>query len=194
MYCPTYPKKSIWILCLCLFFSLTGMAAAWAQKASLSGIVVTVTEKQIYVSTAIKNAFSKEMEEALKNGIPATFSFDFRLENSRKIWPDKTLSAKKATHSMTYDPLKGKYRVTRSWEKKDKPFITASFEEARDRMCKIQGMRLTRTKKLKKGGSYLVKGKAELEKISLPLYLHYVLFFVSFWDVETDWETVAFTY
>jgi len=36
--------------------------------------------------------------------------------------------------------------------------------------------------------------KAELEKVRLPLYLHYVLFFVSLWDFETDWYTVDFIY
>jgi hypothetical protein len=28
----------------------------------------------------------------------------------------------------------------------------------------------------------------------LPFYLHYVLFFLSFWDFETDWYTVDFIY
>ena len=36
--------------------------------------------------------------------------------------------------------------------------------------------------------------KAELEKVRLPLYLHYVLFFVSLWDFETDWFTIDFIY
>ena len=35
---------------------------------------------------------------------------------------------------------------------------------------------------------------AELNKIQLPLYLHYVFFFLSLWDFETDWHSVDFRY
>jgi hypothetical protein len=35
---------------------------------------------------------------------------------------------------------------------------------------------------------------AQLDKIRLPFYLHYVLFFVSLWDFETDWYAVDFRY
>jgi hypothetical protein len=108
------------------------------------------------------------------------------------MWFDNAIAEKKETHVLIYDPLKGKYSVSRSWED-NKPFVTDSFEEASDRMCRIEGLRLTRAKKLKKGASYLVKARAELDKIELPLYLHHVLFFVSYWDVETRWQTVSFT-
>ncbi|WP_353806870.1 DUF4390 domain-containing protein [Desulfobacter sp.] len=36
--------------------------------------------------------------------------------------------------------------------------------------------------------------KAELEKVTLPLWLHYIFFFVSYWDFETDWYVINFTY
>ena len=48
--------------------------------------------------------------------------------------------------------------------------------------------------KLEKGEEYQVQIKGELSKVTLPLYLHYILFFVSFWDFETDWHTVDFIY
>jgi len=35
---------------------------------------------------------------------------------------------------------------------------------------------------------------AELDKIRLPLYLHYVFFFLSLWDFETDWYAVDFLF
>ena len=189
----TCANKSVRMICLVLcLFMMTG-AIGFAQETTLSDIVVDFTKTKVLFSTTIKNAFNEKMEDAAKNGIPVTFSFIIVLDESRKMWPDREVSEKQATHTMTYDPLTGKYLVTRSWEKKNH-FITASFEEACDRMCKIEGMRLTRTKKLNKGSAYVVRAKAKLEKISLPLYLDYVLFFVSFWDVETDWQETSFTY
>ena len=45
---------------------------------------------------------------------------------------------------------------------------------------------------LEKGRQYQIRAKAEVSKLTLPLYLHYILF--SLWDVETDWYTIDFIY
>ena len=61
-------------------------------------------------------------------------------------------------------------------------------------MTEIRNIEVIPLKKLEPGARYQLRVKAELEKVRLPLYLHYVLFFVSLWDFETDWYTVDFTY
>jgi len=35
---------------------------------------------------------------------------------------------------------------------------------------------------------------AELDKLELPLYLHYIFFFLYLWDFKTDWHAVDFRY
>jgi hypothetical protein len=45
-----------------------------------------------------------------------------------------------------------------------------------------------------KGKSYQLRAKAVLSQLTLPFYLHNILFFLSFWDFETDWYTVDFIY
>jgi hypothetical protein len=47
---------------------------------------------------------------------------------------------------------------------------------------------------LEKGQQYQLRTKAEVGKQTLPFYLHYVLFFVSLGDIETDWYTIDFIY
>jgi hypothetical protein len=49
-------------------------------------------------------------------------------------------------------------------------------------------------RELAKGGHYQIQMMAELDQIRLPLYLHYVFFFLSLWDFETDWYTIDFRY
>jgi len=186
-------KTHLGMVCLIWGLCLAAAAPASARKATLSGLVATVTQNKVLVSTTIKNAFDEQMEDAVKNGIPATFFFLFYLEQPNAMWFDTTVSEKQAIHTLTYDPLKSKYTVTRSWEE-DTSYITDSFEEACERMCKIEGMRLIHTNRLEKGKTYIINAKAELDKKSLPLYLHYVFFFVSFWDVETEWTSISFTY
>jgi hypothetical protein len=181
------------VFSLCLLLVLIVGARVSAQEPTLSGLAVQVVQDKVLVSATVENAFTGKMEEAVKSGITATFSFIVTLERERSLWLDETVAEKEETHTLTFDPLKGQYAVTRSWEN-DAPFLTASFEEARNRMCKIEVMRLTRTRKLEKGITYIVSAMAELDTISLPPYLYYILFFVSRWDAETDWQTVSFTY
>lgn len=189
----TLAKKTGVVICLCLFLYLITGTPGFGQEAILSGTVVANTRDDILFFTTIKNAFNEKVETAVKSGVPATFSFFIELNGSRKMWFDKTIADRKETHALTYDPLKEEYRVTRSWEG-DKPFISGSFKEACARMSRIEGLALARMDTLHKGSLYQVKAKAQLDKMTLPLYLHYVLIFVSFWDVETDWQTVYFTY
>lgn len=190
----TNAKKTIKTLYLFLLLSLITGTAAVAKEAKVSDLVVTSTQDELLVFTTVKHAFNKKMKNAVKNGLSATFFFHITLSDSRKMWVDKTIAERKETHTITYDPVKEKYSVTRSWEKNTQPFITSSLEEACDRMRRIEGLPLIRTDKLEKGATYFVKAKAELYKISLPLYLHYVLFFVSLWDIETDWQEISFTH
>jgi len=58
----------------------------------------------------------------------------------------------------------------------------------------IDSLKIIPLNKLEKGAQYQIRAKAELDKLTLPFYLHYVLFFISLWDCETDWYTVVFIY
>jgi hypothetical protein len=47
---------------------------------------------------------------------------------------------------------------------------------------------------LNRNQQYHLKVRAELSKVELPLFFRYILFWVSLWDFETEWRTVAFLY
>lgn len=83
--------------------------------------------------------------------------------------------------------------MNRSWENNE-PQVTTSFEEAQRWMAEIASLKITPLTALEKGRQYQIRAKAKLSKLTLPFYLHYVLFFVSLWDFETDWYTIDFTY
>ena len=53
-------------------------------------------------------------------------------------------------------------------------------------MSEVDSLKIVPLSALEKGGHYQIRAKAQLSKLTLPLYLHYVLFFVSLWDFETD--------
>ena len=52
------------------------------------------------------------------------------------------------------------------------------------------GTYVAQTVAVQPDSTYRLRVKAELNKVRLPFYLHYVLFFVSLWDFETEWHEI----
>jgi hypothetical protein len=183
------PVALFLLFCL-LFLSPSPLQAA---EATLANIIVTNTQDDLLVFFEIKGSFTREMEEAILNGIPTTFNIFIRLYRSRTLWLDASISDIKLEHNIKYDSLKNEFRVRRS-EENYKELIFKNFEEAKKAMAEIRNIQVVPLSELRARSKYQLRVKAELEKVQLPLYLHYVLFFVSLWDFETDWYTVDFMY
>ena len=178
-------------LLLCLLWS--SPSPLRAAEATLSDIIVTNTQEDLLVFFDIQGCFTREMEEAILNGIPTTFTIIIRLYKTRTLWFDSSISSLRLEHTIKYDSLKNEFRVTRS-EDNNKELVFKKFEAAKKVMAEISNIEVVPLKELQRNSKYQLRVKAELEKVRLPLYLHYVLFFVTLWDFETDWYTVDFTY
>lgn len=179
------------VVCLCLVIIQSTSFAA--EKAILKDIVVSNTRDDLLLYLNTEGAFREKIKHAILSGVPVTFSFFITLNISRTLWPDKTMADIKATHTIKYDSLKKEFVVKRSWEN-DMARVTASFDEAQLWMTEIASLKIIPLSELEKGRRYQIRAKAMLSKLTLPFYLHYVLFFVSLWDFETDWYTIDFTY
>ncbi len=109
------------------------------------------------------------------------------------MWWDITITDLELSHSIKYDNLRKIYEVRLS-EQGDKTITVKDFEEAKRLMSDVVAVKVTSLNNLRKGGHYQLQMMAELDKITLPFYLHYVLFFLSLWDFETDWHAIDFRY
>lgn len=165
----------------------------YAQDASLTNIIVTNTRDDLLLYLTVKDAFPSDIEETIESGVPATFSFLINLYRVRGLWLDKEITEIVATHTIKYDSLKKEYAVTRSWDD-NRPQVVKSFEEAKKLMTEIDSLPIVSLDELEKGKQYQIRAKAKLSKLTLPFYLHYILFFMSLWDFETDWYTIDFIY
>jgi len=182
-------KAAILIIIASLFLQHSVLA----QDAVLQNIIVTNTRDDLLVYLSVEGAFREKMIKAIFSGVPTSFSFFIELYQVRNLWPDKKLADIKITHTIKYDNLKKEFTVIRSWNE-DKPVTTQSFLEARKLMSDVDGINVVPLKLLEKGRRYQIQAKAQLSKLTLPFYLHYVLFFVSLWDFETDWYSIDFIY
>lgn len=183
-------KKTYFILISILLF-LQGTATA--QEATLTNIIVTNTRDDLLLYMEVEGAFRDEMKKAILSGVPASFSFFITLHKVRSFWRDEEIVDLKVTHTIKYDILKKEFTVKRSWSN-GKPVVTKSFGEAQKLMAEIDSLKVISLGNLDKGRQYQLSAKAELNKVTLPFYLHRVLFFLSAWDFETDWYAVDFIY
>ncbi len=183
-------RKGLLIFIGLLLFS---QQILFAQDAALTNIVVTNNRDDLLLYLNATGAFSDKTKKAILSGVPTTFTFYITLNKERNYWFNKNIVDLKVTHVIKYDNLKKEFRVDRSWDSSG-PVYTSSFEEAQQLMIKIDSLRIVSLKKLEKGQHYQIRAKAELSKFTLPLHLHKILFFLSFWDVETDWYAIDFTF
>ncbi len=184
-------RISLLPLLFCLIFAGPGLA--WSKQAQISDIIVTNNRDYLLVYFFTKGCFTPDMNKAIQNGIPTTFTFLIELYKPRSFWPNRLLTSLKLHHNIKYDSLRDEYSILLS-ERGNQVFTVKEFSKAQEMMADVSNIQMIPLKNLERNNQYQVRIKAELNKVRLPLYLHYLLFFVSLWDFETDWYVVDFIY
>jgi hypothetical protein len=187
------PMRGLKSLLLIMILWVAGAVPAMAKEAYLSDFVVTNTRDHLLVYFTVNNCFTPEMNNAIESGIETTFTFFVQLHEKRDLIWDKKIADLEVSHSIKYDSLKKIYSVRFS-EDNNREVTARNFEEAKKLTAEVVALKVVPMHQLKKGKRYQLQMMAQLDKIRLPFYLHYVLFFLSLWDFETDWYAVDFRY
>ncbi len=164
-----------------------------AKDAALDNIILSNTNEDLVLYLQLEGAFTDKIRQAVLSGMPTSFEFVIHLNQVRLLWFDDKIADIQVVHTVKYDNLKKEFTVRRSW-KGNEPEVTGSFEEAQALMNRIEGLKFIPLSRMEKGAQYQLRTKAEVSKRTLPFNLHNILFFVSLWDVETDWYVIDFTY
>lgn len=163
------------------------------EKTRLQNMTVTNTRDTLLLYVEVENAFNEKIMPALQSGVTISFSFPVTVRRVRKLWRDKKIVQTELINTIKYDTLKNEYIITRSWKSPESTTVK-SLDEAISLMAKIDGLALLPLSRLEKGETYRVSVKARLAKISRPVYLKYVLFFLNSWKFKTKWAYVDFIY
>ena len=180
------------LICFTVFLLLFPQVAS-SQEARLTSFRHDTVDGELYVDLQVEGAFTEKMKKAVLSGVPATFIYYVSVFQNRSWWVDRKIADIEISHTIKFDNLKKQFTVYRSWKGRE-PEIFESFGEARETMTKVERLSVMPLSLLEKGSMYRIQSKVELSKVTLPFYLHYVLLFVSLWDFETDWYSIAFTY
>lgn len=183
----------LFYLLLLSFLCPTFLSAEQTKEPELADIIITTSKSHLLLFATVKNCFTDDMIKGVHNGIPVTFNFHVELDAVRSGWFDSTLVETTLTHTLRYNSFKEEYEVVFS-EKNRQAVTTRSLQEAKNLMAEVSGFSLIEREKLTPDAPYALKIKATLTETTLPLGMHYVLPFTSFWNFETDWRTIEFHY
>ena len=191
------PKKLLLLLftCLCCLHGPGTAVSTAAETATpnFTDIIVTTSDTHLLLFGELRNSITKDMLDGLHSGIPIKFSFFVELNKDVPNWLDEELVSEQFSHTLTYDTLKQSY-IVETGESSKKKHTTASIDEAKKLLNEINGLKIVELSRLEPERTYRLRIKAELNKKSLPLSLHNIIPFVSWWDLKTDWYTVEFIY
>jgi len=176
-------------LILCLLANLLQARVLYAQNATITDFTVSNSKSHLSLYLTVTDCFTNDMEDAIHNGIPATFTYYVDIYRKRSNWPDKKIKKYEFNHIMEYDSLKKEYRIQRD-EKNDSK-LTNSLDEAKMLMSEINGFKMLPLEEINPKASYILKVKAKLARKTLPLYFHYLIPFTSLWDFETEWHELT---
>ncbi len=182
------------ILCGLVLFSCPSMPfAANEQNPEIKDIIVTTSDNDLLLFATVKNCFTQEMLDGVRNGIPIIFTYHLKLVKTSNTWIDTSLVESSVTHTMTFDSGKKEYRIAFS-NQEGKTINTANLEQAKQLMAELNGIKVIALTQLVHDAPYAIHFKVTLKKGSLPLGMHRVVPFSSLWDFETDWRTIEFRY
>lgn len=181
------------ILLLLLLGFPTFSSANEQRKALFTESFVTTSDSHLIYFGSLVNSFNEEMVEGVKSGIPIEFSFYVLLQKVQPNWPDKDMVKLEFKHTLTYDTLKESFNIELE-EKRHRVITSELLSETQKIMSEINGLEIAPLKDLTVDGTYKLKVRAVLNKKTLPMGLHKVTPFISWWDQETDWHEITFTY
>ena len=184
-------KQRLFLLSFCMMF-LT-VSSVFADTASIEDMTIKNNGENLLLYFQLENSFTERILKAVDSGVKISFSFPVRVYIKRRMWLEQKIVDVTLHHTIKYDALKKEYLISRSW-KPEKNITVKTLDEAKNIMSLIDGFNLILVEKLVRGDSYRVKVMAEQGKLSLPYYLKYILFFLSFWEFETGWSIIDFEY
>ena len=176
----------ILLLSLCFLIIVPARAPALDRPAYIDGVALGRGPRgDLLVSFRVQNAFVPGILDTLESGLPIRFTFWIRVDRPRKWRPDEVLADLRIERVLDKDNLKNRYRIT--YEDHRTVRYEADLARAVAAMARVDKVSVLPLDALGGDPPPYLRIKARLQEFRLPFRLHYLLPFVSFWDVETEW-------
>lgn len=161
-----------------LYSGNTGEVKVKNAETSLSG-------EAYFLSADIEYQLSNKATEALRNGIPLVWTYQFKVEQLRDYLWNKTVVEKNNLYRIQYHALLNVYRV-----KNESNGLVSNFSTlpaALDLLSTLREIRLIEKNKILSNKQYIAKMKVTFERDALPLPLRPAAYLNSQWYLSSDW-------
>jgi hypothetical protein len=170
-----------------LLVVLLSTASLLAAAPDLLRVTPLPRDGYIYVSFQLAGAFSEEIRETIRSGLPTTFLYDFELRRGVPAWVDRTIAVTTVQASVQYDNLTRRYHLTRSIDGRVEEALVSDDEEEVERwMTRFDRLPLFRTMGLEENSEYYVRVRARARPKSTWSMLP--------WDRTGAWGSARFTF
>lgn len=183
----------IFFICLISFFF---SSPSKAEAPAIQNIRISNSPTHLTLRFCLANSFNPKIEEAINNGIPATFTY-FVMLYKDSFMKDTLLSARTLVKTLTFDNLKNEYTIVttiKEVENSTSHIAVSTLDEAKKNMSQAEILSFYPIWKLERNSSYYLKIKAVSEGVKPPAYIHFFLFFLDWNYFDTDWATENFRY
>ena len=117
---------------------------------------------QIFVSFELTDAFSDEIREAIRSGLPTTFSYDLELRRALTFWFDETIASTTLAASVQYDNLTRRYHLSRSQDGRvSESQVVEDLEKARALLTTVDRLPLFSATPLEANAEYYLRVSAQ---------------------------------
>ena len=168
---------------------LSALMASTAMAASLVSVRISNSPQHLRVYAEMEGGVSMKIKEAIHSGIPTTFTYLIEIRRHRRLRPDARVFKTVVRQTVRYDALKKEYKFSTDASGIKKETVEKDFEEVERLLHRLDGVALMPPARLKEGVKYSARAKVEIKSIKLIFPFNYMLFFVSFWDVDTAWKS-----
>jgi hypothetical protein len=141
---------------------------------------------------SLKNGCPPYVQIALESGIIVRYIYEVELQAPRFLIK-KRLSRLFILRTLTYDNLKGEYRISFG---PDAPRVVSvrTLEEARTLAFEINDVSIFSLSELPRGKTYTLRVRAKMEEAASSLPFKGLLDLFSSWGCQTEWYEIRFTY
>lgn len=181
------------VLLLCVpVRAVTLSHAEEAARPELYEVTVANSSNYLLAYFSLRNGATPEVHEALQTGIAVRYVYELELRVPRPFF-HKTLASLQVIRTVTFDGLKGEYRV--ALETPGPRVIgVRTFDEAAPLAFQINDLPVFPLSRLLTGQVHYLRVRARAEKVGSSLPFEDLLRIFSPWGFETNWYEVRFRY
>jgi len=174
---------------VCLSAAAATPVAAADNQAYVTDVRLTRgADQDLVLAFRVVQAMDQRVLDTLESGLAVRFTYWVRVQSPRRFLPDENLVDLRLERVLEKDNLKDRYRLT--LDPNRPPRDVADLSEALSLMSRVEGVSLLPLEVLETRRPLYLRVRARLQRFEMPFRLHYVLPFVSYLDVGTDWYSL----